>query len=58
MADGAAEVPLVDAVEMVRRSKVHRLRDFTDCGAVFNPSPDFLKSCVLYRFVQRFAPDG
>ena len=55
MADCAAEVPLVDAIELVRGSEVHFLYDVVYALAASEPSPDLFHSRVFYRLVERRA---
>lgn len=55
LADGAAEVPLVDSIELIRGGEVHFLHDVVHALAASEPTPDFFQSRVLYRLVERRA---
>ena len=55
MADCAAEVPLVDAIELVRGSEVHFLYDVVYALAASETSLDFFHSRILYCHAERRA---
>ena len=58
LADGVAEVALVSAVELAHGGEVHGFRNFTCCGAAFEPPPNLFKPRILYCLVERLAACG
>ena len=53
MADRAAEVPFVDAVELVCGGEAHRLYDVVHALAASESPSDLVHSRILYRLVER-----
>ena len=57
LADRAADVPFVDAIELVRGGEAHRLYDVVHALAASESPSDLVHSRILYRLVERATAD-